>query len=224
MNRLESKKHRFFFGVSLVVLLIGVTAAALLSNLGFSHTWVKWGLLLGLVGAAGLGVGVALYVHSIPHQDKYRKKRLEVKAWKDLGIYLYSLIVGGVSFYYLIAHSDKMRILNTSPAKIIMLSATIVVGIWVAVGPFIMKKRLLKGLDERERLIYEKAKMISDSFFGGLSMAGFIGIFIWFGPKAPIPVFVPVLMFFALAFMAEAVKPLVILIQCKMEQPEGGPA
>ena len=144
--------------------------------------------------------------------------RLKKKAWKDLGIYFYSLVVGGVSFFYLITHFDEMGILNTLPAKIIMLSVIIVIGIWVAVGPFVMKKRLLKGLDERERLIYEKAKMISDSIFGGLSMAAFIGIFAWMGPKSPIPVFMPVLMFFALAFIAEIVKPLMILIQCKMEQ------
>ncbi|MHC4292082.1 MAG: hypothetical protein ACYSTR_07710, partial [Planctomycetota bacterium] len=65
MNHLESKKHRLVIVVSIVALLTGVTAAAILSNLGFSHTWVKWGLLLGLVGAGGLGIGIALYVHSI---------------------------------------------------------------------------------------------------------------------------------------------------------------
>lgn len=150
--------------------------------------------------------------------------RLKKKAWKDLGIYFYSLVVGGFSFFYLITHFDEMGVLNTLPAKIIMLSVITILGMWVAVGPFVMKKRLLKGLDERERLIYEKAKMVSDSIFSGLSMAGFLGLFAWFGPKSPIPVFVPVLMFFALAFVAEITKPLVILIQCKLEQEKGGPA
>ena len=70
--------------------------------------------------------------------------RLKKKAWKDLGMCLYSLIVGGISFFYLITHFDKMSLLNILPAKIIMLSVIIVIGIWVAVGPFIMKKRLLK--------------------------------------------------------------------------------
>ena len=224
MNQLENKKYRVVIGGSVGVLLIGAMTAALLSNLGFSYSWTKWGLFLGLAGAAGLGVGIALYVHSIPHQDKYSRKRLEVKAWKDLGVYFYSLIAGGLGFYLLIQKDGQISLFSTLSSRIIALSVVIIVGIWVAVGPFIMRKRLMEGLDERERLIYEKAKMISDSIFGGLSMAGFIGIFAWFGPKAPIPVFVPVLMFFSLAFVAEVVKPLMILIQCKMEQSEGGPA
>jgi MFS family permease len=218
MNRL--KKHKWLAAISVCVatILSGITIAVLSLKLGFPTAWAKSGFLISFAGAGGIGVVIALYVHSIPHQDKYHRKRLEVKAWKDLGMYFYSLIVGGVSFYYLITHFDEMSILSTPPAKTIMLSVTIVIGIWVAVGPFIMKKRLLEGLDERERLIYEKAKMISDSIFGGLSMAGFIGIFAWFGPKAPIPVFVPVLLFFVLAFVAEIVKPLMILIQYKTER------
>lgn len=144
--------------------------------------------------------------------------RLQKKAWKDLGIYLYSLIVGGVAFYYLIAHFDEIGVLTTFTARILMLSLAIVTGIWVAVGQFVMKRRVLRGLDEREKLIYENAKSISDAIFGGLSLAGFFGIFVWMSPKASIPVFVPVLMFFGFAFIAEIVKPLVILIQCKMEQ------
>ena len=163
---------------------------------------------------------IALYVHSIPHQDKYYRKRLEVKAWKDLGMCFYSLIVGGVSFYFLVQHDEEISVLSP-PVKIAVLSVVIAVGIWVAVGPFIMKKRLMEGLDERERRIYEKAKMISDSIFGGLFLAGLLGLPVWFGLNASIPVFVPVLMFFVFAFIAEIVKLLVILIQCKMEQSKG---
>ena len=212
MNRLKNK-WLLAIGVCIMLILSSITTAVVFQKLGFPFTWVKTALLVGLIGAGGIGITIGLYVHSIPHQEKYQRKRLEVKAWKDLGVYFYSLIIGSISLFYLITHFDEMHILNTLPAKVIMLSVIILIGIWVAVGPFVMKKRLLKGLDERERLIYEKAKMISDSIFGGFSMATFIGIFAWMGPKSPIPVFVPVIMFFTLAFIAEILKPLLILIR-----------
>lgn len=218
MNRLESKKHRLVIGVSIVALLVGVTAAALLSNLGFSYTWVKWGLLLGLVGAAGLGIGIALYVHNIPQQEKYHRKRLEVKAWKDLGTYAYGLIVAAVSIYMLIQKSDNQR-------NIAMIVVAVIIGIWIPVGQLVMKKRLLKGLDEREQLIHERAKAISDSFFSGFCMMGLLGLWGWVGLKTSVPVYIPVVIVFGLGAIAEILKPLLILIQCKMEkfeESEGG--
>jgi len=217
MNQLESKKHRVVIGISIVVLLMGVMTAALLSNLGFSGTWVKWGLLLGLVGAAGLGVGIALYVHSIPHQDKYHRKRLEVKAWKDLGTYAYGLIVATVSIYMLMQKSDNQR-------NFAMIVIAIIIGIWIPVGQLVMKKRILRGLDERERLIHERAKAISDSFFAGFCLMGLLGLWGWVGLKASVPVYIPVIIVFGLGAIAEILKPLLILIQCKMEQPKGGAA
>ena len=145
--------------------------------------------------------------------------RLKRKAWIDLIVYLYSLIVGGVSFFFIIRHFDETSVLSTFHGRIILLFVAIILGIWVSVGQFIMKRRNLKGLDEREHLIYEKAKMISDSIFSGLCLAGFMGLFGWFGPKTPIPIFLSVLMFFGFAFLAGIVKPVVILIQLKMESP-----
>jgi hypothetical protein len=217
MNHLESKKHRLVIVVSIVALLTGVTAAAILSNLGFSHTWVKWGLLLGLVGAGGLGIGIALYVHSIPHQDKYHRKRLEVKAWKDLGTHAYGIIVAAVSIYIIMQKSNSQR-------NFAMIIAAVIIGIWIPVGQLVMKKRLLKGLDERERLIHERAKAISDSFFGGFCLMGLLGLWGWVGLKTSIPVYIPVIIVFGLGAIAEILKPLIILIQCKMEQSEGGAA
>lgn len=211
MSRLESKRHRLVIGVSIAVLLIGVTAAAILSNFGFSHAWVKWGFFLGLVGAAGLGFGIALYVHSIPHQDKYHRKRLEVKAWKDLGTHAYGLIVAAVSIYVIMQKSNSQR-------NYAMIIAAVIIGIWIPVGQLVMKKRLLKGLDERERLIHEKAKAISDSFFGGFCLMGLLGLWGWVGLKASVPVYIPVIIVFGLGAIAEILRPLIILIQCKMEQ------
>ncbi|MHC4950302.1 MAG: hypothetical protein ACYTEU_04855, partial [Planctomycetota bacterium] len=195
MNHLESKKHRLVIVVSIVALLTGVTAAAILSNLGFSHTWVKWGLLLGLVGAGGLGIGIALYVHSIPHQDKYHRKRLEVKAWKDLGTHAYGIIVAAVSIYIIMQKSNSQR-------NFAMIIAAVIIGIWIPVGQLVMKKRLLKGLDERERLIHERAKAISDSFFGGFCLMGLLGLWGWVGLKTSIPVYIPVIIVFGLGAIA----------------------
>ena len=217
MNQLENKKYRVVIGGSVGVLLIGAMTAALLSNLGFSYSWTKWGLFLGLAGAAGLGVGIALYVHSIPHQDKYSRKRLEVKAWKDLGTYSYGLIVAAVSIYIIMQKSDSQRSFS-------MIVAAIIIGIWIPIGQLVMKKRILRGLDERERLIHERAKAISDSFFGGFCLMGLLGLWGWVGLKTSVPVYIPVIIVFGLGAIAEILKPLLILIQCKMEQSEGGPA
>lgn len=217
MNWIKDKKQRLVIGVSIATLLIGVMAAALLSNLGFSHTWVKWALLLGLVGAVGLGIGIALYVHSIPHQDKYHRKRLEVKAWKDLGTHAYGLIVAAVSIYILMQKSNSQR-------NFAMIIVAVIIGIWIPVGQLIMKKRLLKGLDERERLIHERAKAISDSFFAGFCVMGLLGLWGWVGLKTPVPVYIPVIIVFGLGAIAEIAKPLIVLIQCKMERSEGGAA
>lgn len=84
--------------------------------------------------------------------------RLEKKARKDLRLYLFIFIFGGWNFYYLITHFDEISIFDTPRARIIMLSVVAIIGIWVAIGQFVMKKRILRGLDERERLIYEKQR------------------------------------------------------------------
>jgi hypothetical protein len=118
-----------------------------------------------------LGVGIALYVHSIPHQDKYSRKRLEVKAWKDLGAYSYGLIVAAVSIYIIMQKSDSQR-------NFAMIITAVIIGFWIPIGQLVMKKRNLRGLDERERLIHERAKAISDSLIlhhgavGAMGMGG----------------------------------------------------
>lgn len=177
------------------------------------------GIFIGMAagGVIGLAIGLRLIyrpqVTRKPHENNLKRK-----AWKDLGIRFYSLIVGGISFYCLIVHSDKMTLLDSFPARFIMLSLAIIVGIWVAVGQFVMKKRVLFGLDERQRLIYERAKMISDAVFSGLSFAGLFGLWALLGIKTSVPIYIPLLLMFGLACIAEIIQPVIILIQCKMEQ------
>jgi len=216
MNRL---KNKWIFSISVCVAFIlgAITTAIVFQKLDFPFIWVKASLLVSFVGAGGIGVVIGLYVHSIPHQDKYHRKRLEVKAWKDLGTYAYGLIVATVSIYMLMQKSDNQR-------NFAMIVIAIIIGIWIPVGQLVMKKRILRGLDERERLIHERAKAISDSFFAGFCLMGLLGLWGWVGLKASVPVYIPVIIVFGLGAIAEILKPLLILIQCKMEQPKGGAA
>ncbi|MEN8127107.1 MAG: hypothetical protein ABFR90_04790 [Planctomycetota bacterium] len=140
---------------------------------------------------------------------------MEVKAWKDLGTYCYGLIVAAISIYMLIQKSGSQR-------NFAMIVAAIIIGIWIPIGQLVMKKRILRGLDERERLIHERAKAISDSFLGGFCLMGLLGLWGWVGLKASVPVYIPVIIVFGLGAIAEILKPLLILIQCKMERSEGG--
>ena len=147
--------------------------------------------------------------------------RLQKKAWRDLGLCLWGVVVGCVVFFYLIHNADKMTTFLENPnVRLLLLLFIVAIGVWVSIGPFMMKKRLLKGLDEREQLIYQKAKMVSDSVYSGLSVALFMGSLFWFGIKTPVPIYIPVCAFLAIAFLAEVIKPLMILIQCRREQAD----
>jgi|GEM_PF-6171223 len=148
--------------------------------------------------------------------------RLQKKAWRDLGLCLCGVVVGCVVFFYLIHNADKMKtaFLEHPNVRLLVLLFIVAIGVWMSIGPFIMKKRLLKGLDEREQLIYQKAKMVSDSVYSGLSVTLVMGSLFWLGIKTPVPIYIPVCAFVAIAFLAEVIKPLMILMQCKREQAD----
>ena len=134
---------------------------------------------------------------------------------------IFSLVIGAISFYYLIRHSHDIHILNTLHGRVFMVTAVIIIGMWMTAGQFVMKKRRVFGLDERERMIYENAKMISDAVFSGLSFTGLLGLWAWLGLKATVPIYVPILLMLGLAFIAEMIQPIVILCQCMKENGEG---
>lgn len=211
MNQLKKNNSLTIICIGMILLVIGPAMAAFLSWLGFSSEWFRWGLFIGIVGAAGVGVGIALYVHSVPQQDRFHRKRLEVKAWKDLGTYTYGLVVAAISIYLLMQKDDSQR-------NFAMVFTAIIIGIWIPIGQLVMKKRNLRGLDERERLIHERAKAISESFFASFCLMGLLGLWGWVGLKSSVPVYIPVIIVFGLGAIAEILKPLIILIQCKMEQ------
>ena len=79
--------------------------------------------------------------------------KLQKKAWKDLIVCIYALIVGGIGFFYLILHCDGKSL----PGRIIFLSVAIVIGIWVAVGQLVMKKKSMKSffMNRELRTIYK---------------------------------------------------------------------
>ena len=215
-------KNKWLFSICVCVglILIPILTVVVFQKLDLPFGWIKTCFYISFVGAGGIGVIIALYVHNIPQKEKHRRRRLEVKAWKDLGMYFYSLIVGIVSFCIIIQKGGEER-------NLLMVVLAIAIGLWMPIGQFVMKKRILQGLDERERLIHERAKAISDSFFAGFCLMGLLGLCGWVGLKTPIPVYIPVLIVFGLGAIAEILKPLIVLIQCKMEnseQTEGGAA
>ncbi|MCE5186008.1 MAG: hypothetical protein LLF76_07785 [Planctomycetaceae bacterium] len=215
MNRLKDKKLLILAGIGIAFYLGGIP---LIYSGGPQTLWCRFGIFMGMAGGAIIGTALSIHFFYRPQTAcKPLENNLKRKAWKDLAIRLCSLIVGGLSFYFLIIHSDS-DIFEAVIARVIMVAGAIIVGVWVAVGQFVMKKRILNGLDERQRVMYEKAKMISDSIFGGLWVAGLMGLWGWLGLKTSVPIFVPVLLLIGLGFIAEISHPLIILIQCKREQ------
>ena len=139
------------------------------------------------------------------------KNRLQKKAWKDLAIGLFSAIVGLIGIHLMVKHNAR---------GIGFVIFAVLIGIWLAVGQLIQKKRILRGMDEREKFLYERAKMISDSVFGGLFLSSFFGLVFWIGAKGQVAVSVLLYMFFAVALVAHIAQSLIILIQLKMEQSD----
>lgn len=139
------------------------------------------------------------------------KNRLQKKAWKDLAIGIFSAIGGLIGIHLMV---------KTNARGIVFVIFAVLIGIWVAVGQLIQKKRILRGMDEREKFLYERAKMVSDSVFGGLSISAFFGLFFWVGAKGQVDISVILYMFFAVALVAHITQSLIILIQLKMEQSD----
>ena len=144
---------------------------------------------------------------------------LKKKARKSLITNLCALFFAGFGLLHLVRHHDEVSILNDFPKRMIVASVLILFGICVAVGRFVFKKRLLRGLDERECVIYENADMVTDSVFASLCVAGFLGLVGWFGPRASIPAYVPLLVLGGFALLVEIAKTVFILIWLKMESP-----
>lgn len=211
MNWFQDKKFRIMIFLGIALILCGMP-------LLYASSLRTAAVFVGMAGGGIIGFAIAFRITHPPLiPSKPHETNLKRKAWKDLSVRFYSLIVGGVSFYYLFVYSDKIYTLDSLAGRIIMLSVVIIIGIWVAVGQFCMKKRILFGLDERQRLIYEKAKTISDAAFSGLSFIGILGLWAWFGLKTSIPIYVPLFLFMGLAFIAEIIQPILVLIQCKTE-------
>jgi len=217
MNRFKDKKFRILVYVGIGLYLCGIPFI-------LSTNFRNLGVVIGMIGGGVIGLAIGLKINHYPTCQPH-KNNLKQKAWKDLVVRIFSLVIGAISFYYLIRHSHEIHILNTLPGRVFMLTAVIIIGMWMTAGQFVMKKRRLFGLDERERIIYENAKMISDAVFAGLSFTGLFGLWAWLGLKASVPIYVPILLMLGLAFIAEMIQPIIILCQCmkeNCEDSEGG--
>ena len=205
--------------IAVGIVICGIASLALGLRIEPSGLWGP----LGMMAAFFVGIPIAQIIRE--KLDKPCKQNyLQKKAWTDLVRFCFGFIVGGISILYLIHNAEKRMNPVNPNILLVMLVPIIVLGAWVAIGPYIQKKRILNGLDERERLIYLKAKMISDSITSGLSVAFFMGLPVWYGLKTEGPTYIPLCAFMVIAFLAEIAKPLIILVQCQMEQTEGGAA
>ena len=207
MNKMKKPACWIFAG--LVVCGAGV--------LYFKGGFIRTGALVILVAAFLMGIlGTVILGNRASKLGKER--HLQEKAWKDLTFSLAGLVIGGISLFRIIRNAEKIEFLMDFNVRVLILFLVISTGIWVTAGPFIRKKHILKGLDERERRIYEKAKAFSDSVYSGISLVVFLGLPVWFGLKTSVPIYVPVCLFFLIAFVAEIIRPVIILVQYKLEQ------
>jgi hypothetical protein len=153
--------------------------------------------------------GLGLFLSNRAGRTKI-KNRLQKKAWKDLAIGIFWAIA---MFFYFIP-----LLVKTNAGGIIFVIFAVLIGIWCAVGQLIQKKRILRGMDEREKFLYERAKMVSESIFGGLFISCLFGLTFWIGAKEQVDISVVLYTFFAVMLVAHISQSLIILIQCKMEQ------
>ena len=161
-----------------------------------------------MFAAVAFSVGISLFWSKRISRTNV-KNRLQKKARKDLTTGLFGAIVGLIGIHLMVKHNAR---------GIGFVIFAVLIGIWCAVGQLIQKKRILRGMDEREKFLYERAKMVSDSVFGGLFLSCLFGLAFWIGAKGQVDISVLLYMFFAVVFVAHITQSLIILIQLKMEQ------
>jgi len=143
---------------------------------------------------------------------------LKKEAWKCLASSLTTAFFVFPPFYFL---ND----LIPKPTNIVLeklIIPTVLVIAWT-IGTshwFLQKKQMLSQLDERERLIYNNAKNISDTIFASLCMAGLWLAFVLYDLKTPVPLIIPALVGFAFWSIAIFVRALIMLIQLKPGQKD----
>ncbi|MHC5083180.1 MAG: hypothetical protein ACYTET_04490, partial [Planctomycetota bacterium] len=119
MKWFKDKLFRTLMGVGVLLFLSGIPFLYLSSKAGSS--WIKLGVYLGMAGGGFIGLAIAIRIMCRTKEySKPDENLLKQKAWKDLAIRFYSFIVGGLSFYYLIVHSDKISGFNSLAWRIIM--------------------------------------------------------------------------------------------------------
>ena len=145
--------------------------------------------------------------------------RLKKEAWKYMANCL--LII------FLLIPFGPLPVKIPKPALDLNMMRTIVLpffiffGIWGILVWFYEQSQILKELDEREQLIFNNAKNISNIIFAGLCIAGSSLGLILYGFGTPVPFFFPILMGYAFWFVSIFARALIILIQLKTGRSDG---
>jgi len=209
MNRLKNK-WVISIGVCLAFILGTITVAIFFQKLGFPFTWVRTCLRISFVGAGGIGVITALYIHSIPYQDKYQGNRLKAKAWKDFLVLFKSTIIGSLSFGFL-THIDG----KGTPIIIGMIGMSLC----IALGLFIKIRKKIKQTfpeyDEREFYLIQRAINIGNNCFMGYLVAVMLIAFSLIGGRGLVPMWTMPMALFTGFFIAGAVQFLVLMHYAK---------
>ena len=145
--------------------------------------------------------------------------RLKKEAWK--------YIANCLLLIFLLIPLGSLPIEIPKPAIDLTFMRTIVLpfllffGIWGILVWLYKQSQILKELDEREQLIFNNAKNISNIIFAGLCIAGSSLGLILYGFGTRVPFFFPILMGYAFWFVSLFARALIILIQLRAERSDG---
>lgn len=144
--------------------------------------------------------------------------RLQKEAWKGLRIGLFCIVLIPMLLYFYLTFMGVVipKTTHSKPAGIIILTTTLATFIWIVALRFLNDKKILKELDERERLIYQNARNISNTIFDLLCLFAVWVFFFWYEPETPIPIIIPVLMYSFFQVVALLVYAVLILTQLKL--------
>jgi MFS family permease len=220
MNRLKNKRV-FAIGVCIVLIIGAIAMAVVFQKLDFPLAWVKTCFYISFVGAGGIGVIIGLYIHSIPHQDKYQDSRLKIKARIDYITLFKSTIIGFLAFGFLVYKDIKGKD---------MIIGMIVMVICIAIGFFLKlrkdKKQTVPDFDEREFYLIQRASNIGNNCFMGYVVAVMFVAFSLIGGRVLVPMWTIPMVLFSGIFIGGTVQFLVLMHYAKEDDKntEGGVA
>jgi hypothetical protein len=147
---------------------------------------------------------------------------LEHKAYKSL--YGSLIVFICICFYFYIFNTSSENTLptpaNINPKGIILAFVILTLGLFGIFYFFTEYKYSKNLLDERERLIYGNAKNISNAVFSGLWVVSLSIIFALYDLESTVPIYMVVYISISFWLIADIVRSLLILIQCKRDRSD----